>query len=670
MSFWAGLARGYADADAKKEREAVRAEAEAARQEARDYARGRDGVMDARYDSEQDAAAAQAEEARNRWQMGFDQTAESLKADREWRAGEAERNQANQDRAFERQGKYSDREWGVTLDKWAFTKDQADEAKEHADRVFNQGIAAFEYGQSRDVVGDLRNDRAEVRAIAAELYAKERDLMTDAAAEQNRQDRLDQFQFQVTRAGVSDEQWQASFDLQADELEISRTNQILSMLPAELASTLGGGPASGDKGASNVMSVKAIDKGALAFNAEFGNLDSDLQKSEFFTAASESRTAQATIMAFMEAQAKKGNTVDLADVPKYFKYLGATEGKGEGEAKEFMASMLDGSADLKNKDTFINGLMAMRNYKPTQHLFMQTDVPDNIDDASKQITVWEQDVEFEAWQARESLDPAGADYKEVTHALALIKRKETRTEGLNILARRGFGADTVEKYGMADNTVISRAYGNQQPGAATPASTDAVNPPADATTFGDWGEVEAARAEGFSGAATVGGVSYTIAPVEVQQPVSADVDAEPPADTNDPEFLGTGYVDDTPAMDTPIDDMFNSVIESEGVPSTEIERYQRPPSEPIDMEAAGADIQASAEGMDIDAVIQDIEDIGIKWPINEEELGWFREDMKELVYGGGVDIPNEVLMEVIKLASENSLKWTPMQQQVDEEVGN
>ena len=693
MSFWKGLARGFADADAKKEREQVRAEAEAARQEALSYGRSRDEAMDARYEAEQQTAAAQAEEAKRRWELTFNQSAESLKADREWRSSEAERAQFNIDRSFEREVEYSERAWALNLDKWDFTKDQADVAQEQADRIFNQGVAQFEYSQSRDVVGDLRADRAEARAIANELYSKERDLIGDAQAAQNRQDRLDQFQFQVTRAGVSDEQWQASFDLQQEQVEIQRTTQLLAAMPTGLTTALSGGVGS-TSGKDSVMEPAAMKAGAEAFGLVYKDLPEDARNSEFFKAAAASPAAQATIMGFLEAQAKKGNTIELTDVPKYFKYLGAAEGKGEAEAKEFMSSLMSGDANLGDKDTFISGLMAMRNYRPTKQLFIQTGAPASVDDAAKQIPLWENAVEVDAFRAVVNLE--GEDKLEVQSALAMLERKENRTQGLDILAKYGFGMKTAKEYNMLGNSIIKGYYGDTSTPAAAPVAAtvqpkdDAaaapvvtITPPSsqgDVKTFNTWEEVSAARAEGFSGPASVGGVTYNVEPLaapagDVAEPVIAtdDLEAAVAAEVGDTpvegEFLGTGQLEQ-PALPegTAIDAMFAEAA-PEQAPVVAADESQWPDNRPVIDELPDVDIEAGVERLEADTTVDDamaeLMEMGIEMPTNREELGFFKEDLKSLVYEYGANIPEDMLKKIIGMATANSTKGEVMQDQTN-----
>jgi hypothetical protein len=541
MSFWSGLARGFADADAKKEREAVRDEAEAARKEARDYSRGRDKIMDERYESQQEAAAAQAADAARRWQDTFDQNAEQIKLTRE------------------------------------------------------------------------RNDRKD--------------------------------------------------QLELDKLEIDRHEKLLKLVPPGVVSGLGGGSAKagGANGSSTVMSPEAMKVGAVAFQVEFKNLDEDVQNSEFFKAASQSPAAKATLMAFVQAQAKKGNRINLEDLPKYFKYLGATEGKGEAETTELMKSLVSGEADLKDPDAFIKALGVLSNYKPTQQLFMQVDTPGTIDDASKQLPVWENAVEVDAYRALPKLE--GDDKKMVQRALALLETKANRTQGLDILAKFGYGANAVEEYSMGDNPVIRSYYGDSVPTrqstAVAPQEATVTSAVSEgATTFADWGEVEKARGEGFSGVAVVGGTPYSIAPQGAPEGEAAPV-VETPAEA----FHGTERIE--PKVDTAIDAMFNKAtgLNESAVEPTTVKRTPKVEETPdVDLEEGVETISSTPDSFEspedleksVDFVLEEIEDLGIVFPTTTIELAEFRDDLKELVYEMGADIPEPVLTEVVRRATENA----------------
>lgn len=536
MSFWAGLARGFADADAKKEREATRADAEAERKE-----------------------------AARRWELDHGLRVDELKANREYRQSEAERNQS---------------------------------------------------------------------------------------------------------------QFDLNYKLKEDELKISRATKLLDGFPPGLANGLSGDPTSTPTSGegSKTLSPESMTEGSALFQAEFKNLEEDTQKSEFFQAAAQSPGAQATIMAFVEAQAKKGNTVDLASIPKYFKYLGAVKGKNEAEAKEFLASLLSGEVDLSDPDTFIEGMMVMRNYKPTQQLFIQTDSPTSLDDASKQLPIWENAVEVDAYRALPNL--TGDEEAEVQRALGMLERKENRTQGLDILAKYGYGSGAVKQYNMEDNPVIRSYYGGGEPQAAPTEPQAAVTQvrPEDVTVFKDWDEVNTARAEGFAGKASVGGVTYAISPLEAS-PVAAEgpgPETPPPAvegtgeSVNKEGFLGTGYIaPQKDNMDTDIDRLFNEASNLdeaavEAPPVKETRRIEETPD--VDLEGGAetlSDVPDTFESPEefeksVDFVLEEMEELGIRFPTTNIELSEFKDDLKELVYEMGADIPVPVLQEVIKRATDNA----------------
>lgn len=523
MSFWAGLARGFADADAKKEREAVRAEAAEARKGELTYRESRDAIADARYDSEKKTALDLRLAENRKWKMQFDQGAETLKENRAWREKQAEQAQANLETTWQREDKYNDKNWAHTMDKWAFTKDQAKEAKVHADKLFTQTIKAYEYGKDQDIITNLRRDKAEARQLAMDIYQKERDLVGDAEAKLNRDDRLKQFEFQVKRAGVSDTQWQASFDMKVEERDIARTTQLLSMMPAGTASALGG---SGGK--TEVMSSKAMSAASPLFKAEFANLSDKDKESDFFKAAANSEATQATLMGFIEAQAEKNNNVSLADLPKYFKYVGSVEGRGQAEAKEFVANLMSGDENVSDKDSFIKGLMTMKNLRPTKELFRQIGTPTDLKDVGDKLKYWETAIETDAYKAMDKLPPA--DKEIVDNALASMQHKETRVKGLRVLASYNFGKDAIAEHNMGEIGVIKGYYGSDDPTSMEPTVEEPVveTPTVDledelekealggngATSFNTVAEAEAARAEGFSGPAYIGGVYGEIPPLE------------------------------------------------------------------------------------------------------------------------------------------------------------
>ena len=238
MSFWGGVARGFKDAEAKKERDADREERDAARLKAAEYqdkmfkySSNRDSILDKRYED-------QTRVERERHAETAALTAANRAEDTAYRAG---RDKVGDEAA--------DKTWEMTVEKWDASKDSVKQAQENADRIFNQSIKAFNATTKQYDAQSLRADSAEARAVASALYQKERDAIGDTAAATNRDDRIKQWDTSV-------EQWNKQFGLSenADDraqeaVELARTEQILSMMPAGMSTSLGGGKV---RGASEV----------------------------------------------------------------------------------------------------------------------------------------------------------------------------------------------------------------------------------------------------------------------------------------------------------------------------------------------------------------------------------------------------------------------------------
>ena len=452
MSFWAGVAKGFKDSkEAKAEQEELDAR-RAERAETFEYNKGRDSKADERYASEQT-------ENLRRWQLGHGIQVKTYDENKAWRESQAAQAQANLETTWTREDKYKDRAWALELDKFDFKKSSYQDGKKHADKVFSLTIEKFDYTKSQDVIANLRRDEAEARQIAMDIYQKERDKVGDGIAEENRQFRLNQFENQVKQQGVTNEQWQATFDLKKEEIELQRTSQLLSMIPSSLSDTMAGDGkgSAGSKG--HAMSKEAMVTGSKLFKAEYSTLSDEAKESDFFKAAANSPATQATLMAFVEAQAKKGNTVNLEELPKYFKYAGSTEGQGTAKAKETIDALMSGEMDLKDKDAFVKGLMSLKNYKPSEELFIQTSAPDDLKTKSEKIKYWETAIETDAYRKLDTFSPQ--DRRKIDNALTGLQRKERRTQSLDILASYGLGMDAVTENNMADIGVIKSYYGDK-----------------------------------------------------------------------------------------------------------------------------------------------------------------------------------------------------------------
>ena len=571
------------------------------------------------------------------------------------------------ERKFEVSKEYSERSWNLELDKWDATKDSVKQAQSNADRIFDQSLTVFLENSKRYTIESLRADRTEARAVAEAIYNKERDVIGDSAAAQARTDRLGQFDVQV-------DQWNKQFgiteraaDRADDQLAISRAEQMLALMPAGVAALLGGGTTKTPSDHTTITS-EAMQAGSAAFMAPLAEMDEDEQSSAFFPAAANRPGAQATIIGFMEAQAKKGNTVELSDMPKYFSYLGSAPGKGEAAAKEFMESMISGDANLSDKDTFIKGLTAMKNFRATKELFVQTGAPSSLTDQTQQLDMWEKAVEMDGYRALRNLPPEKA--VDAQRALAMLETKVDRQEGLDVLAGMGFGRNIAMTGSYMEHPLIGSYYQGED------ASSAAITPVAgggsagtpvtggDATSFASWEEATAARADGFSGTATVGGVSYNIAPLAAAEAANSST-------PKDPAFLGTGKTD-RPALptDTSIDAMFNGLLDAEGgvdyVAPVEEDRSTTADGF-INIEEGIPGLESAVDGFAVapegasraaelretqalDMVVIELEEMGIEWPTNKEELKYFRDDLVSLVSDYGVDLPDAILAKLVEKA--------------------
>ncbi len=580
-----------------------------------------------------------------------------------------------QEEKFKVEKQYADRNWNLELDKWDATKDSVKQAQSNADRIFDQSLTVFLENSKRYTIESLRADRTEARAVAEAIYNKERDVIGDSAAAQARTDRLGQFDVQV-------DQWNKQFgiteraaDRADDQLAISRAEQMLALMPTGTAALLAGGTTKTPSD-DTTITPEAMKAGSSVFMAQLAELGEDAQSSDFFQAAARSPGAQATIIGFMEAQAKKGNTVELSDMPKYFNYLGSAPGKGEKEAKEFMESMLSGDANLEDKDVFIKGLTAMKNFRATKELFVQTSAPSSLTDQTQQLDMWEKAVEMDGYRALRNLPPEKA--VDAQRALAMLETKVDRQEGLDVLAGMGFGRNIAMTGNYMEHPLIGSYYQGEDAssaaitpvgggGAGTPVTGNAAASSGtgeDATSFASWEEATAARADGFSGTATVGGISYNIAPLAAAGAAASNT-------PKDPAFLGTGKTD-KPALptDTAIDAMFNGLLDAEGgvdyVAPVEEDRSTTADGF-IDIEEGIPGLESAVEGFAVapegasraaelresqalDMVVIELEEMGIEWPTNKEELKYFRDDLVSLVSDYGVDLPDAILAKLVEKA--------------------
>ena len=503
MSFWAGVASGFKDAKAskaeKEELEARRAE----RQATFEYNKGRDLKADERYEKDQ-------AESLRRWELNYQATLDNTKSNREFRDKKFETDQANIDRTFTTNQQWKNKEWSLGMDKWDFTKDQAKEATAHSNKLYNMALDKFEYSQDRDVVQDALNFRAEARTVAEALRVREAQTFNEELATKNFEMREEQFQEQMRAAGVSEDLAKRGFDLKERAADMAYTQAVIEMIPASLLGAL-----SGDKGKAVPIGSKTTVAVSKKFTANYNTqLTKQEQESPFFKAAISSPSAQASLQAFVDAQAKKGNEIELNELPQYFSYLGQVEGKNKEEALEIVEDMMKGDG-LKDPQAMAKGLLVLKSYRPTEELFQQTGVPVDANEVTKGEGIWKTAIANEARiEVGKITDEDKKD--KVERALAFIKKDSNDARGYQILAELNYGKSIMSEFNLDKNPLVQSFYPEATEEAEVILEEGGGSgltklPPESSTVFSSFDEAKAAIDGGFTGKYSVGGKAYKTA---------------------------------------------------------------------------------------------------------------------------------------------------------------
>jgi hypothetical protein len=425
MSFWAGVAKGFKDVkEAKAEQEELDAR-RAERQSTFEYTKGRDEKADERYGLDKD-------ENLRRWQLTHDVSVKTYEENKAWRESQAEQAQKNLESKIDLDEKWKKKEWGMTVEKFDFTKLTNEQAQEQTDKLYKLTIDKFKYGKLRDRAQDLRNNRAEARAIAESLRQVEITKFGQDMANKNFELREEQFEEQMRSAGVSEDLAQKGFDIKERAADLAYTQAVVDMIPASLFSAL-----SGDKGKAVPIGTQTTVAVSKKFTANYNTqLTKQEQESPFFKAAISSPSAQASLQAFVDAQAKKGNEIELNELPQYFSYLGRVEGKNEKMAK---------------------GLMVLKSYRPTEELFQQTGTPPDANEVTKGADIWKDAIANEArMEVNKITDEDKKD--KVERALAFINKDENDARGYQILAELNYGKSIMSEFNLDKNPLVQSYY--------------------------------------------------------------------------------------------------------------------------------------------------------------------------------------------------------------------
>lgn len=520
MSFWAGVAKGFKDAkEAKAEKEELEAR-RAERRETFEYNRGRDKILDER------AEAKRIEDLRQ-WNITNDRAALIYEEGREDRLAREKLAQKNLEAKIELDEKWKKKEWGMAVEKFDFTKLTNQQAQEQTDKLYKLTIEKFKYGKLRDRAQDLRNNRAEARAIAETLRQVEITKFGQEMAEKNFNLREEQFEEQMRAAGVSEDLAQKGFDIKERAANLAYTKAIVDMIPASLKTAL-----SGDGGKLAPIGTQTAVLGSQTFVKKYNTeLSKQEQESPFFKAALSSASAQTTLEAFVEAQAKKGNNITLSELPQYFSYLGQVKGKGEKEALEVVKDMMKGDG-LGDPTSMAKGLLALNVYTPTVELFQQTGIPADATKDEKGFGIWQTAIANEARLDMGKL-PEGEKKDKVEKAVAYIKKDKSNPVGYQMLAELGYGINIQSDYNIAENKIVQSFYeepveaesGNNggNNGGGTGGGTVGGNNPivensaSNPALFDSPEDIQKARLEGFSGFVKMGTKVFEVDPYSEEE---------------------------------------------------------------------------------------------------------------------------------------------------------
>tara|TARA_R110002110_G_scaffold133494_9_gene315883 strand:- start:4040 stop:5782 length:1743 start_codon:yes stop_codon:yes gene_type:complete len=247
---------------------------------------------------------------------------------------------------------------------------------------------------------DLAEERQGVRDEAA--AAREQEI-----AYRDRMDAVNAERFAVTETRLSEQnEYDRGQDtLRADEREseqaLDRGLAIIEAGGSSFASALGG--RGGDVNAGDVISTDNMRAAVMGIEAELeaaGGIDSlsDADK-EWFTTVTDNPAAAAGILAFVHAQRADSNDLPITELPQIIQLAGTIEAAGEDAYKAFRERFIAGNADMNDPAQFLEGMQALRGYKPAQVVWGQVQAVN---------TIATHKFEFETWEANTTLSARAA----------------------------------------------------------------------------------------------------------------------------------------------------------------------------------------------------------------------------------------------------------------------
>jgi hypothetical protein len=414
MGFWSGVVQGVKDIDVLREKEdlaeerqGVRDEAAAAREQDIAY-RDRMDTLNAERFAIADARDVQRYEegrATDLERFTYTQEQDSLAAERAAAALAESRRRDDRDfnwgvETFWIGQDRTDDALEIEMNKWDYNvaRDESQDALAATDRETDE--ERYDFQVERLAQTDLINAAAVAEDGRRFGLAQERLELLDIR-EQARLDKDDDryavANARLERLDAQDvERYDTAQALGAEERSLARGLAIIEAGGSEFGSALGG--QGGDVNAGDVISTDNMRAAVMGIEAELdsvGGMDSlsDADK-EWFTTVLDNPAAAAGILAFAHAQREDGNDLPITELPQIIQLAGTLEAAGEDAYKAFRERFIAGNVDMADPAQFLEGMQALRGYKPAQVVWGQVQAVD---------TPATQKLDFETWEANTTL---------------------------------------------------------------------------------------------------------------------------------------------------------------------------------------------------------------------------------------------------------------------------
>lgn len=514
MSFWQGVVRGVEAGEAKREKEAQRADRLAAEEKAesrwqmqwantlaqQDRTNERTTFLDARdearyvkdqerLDVKDEAGRAAAKAAREQTTLEWKQkmaewdysksrdVVADLKVAREESRialqqihdndmalhGRkiADANLALNEKKFEETIRRS----GVTDAQWAeshkFKVDQAEQAQGNWETKFN-------YDKEQTTIAQVAEALALEVAAAERLYGKKEDAKDRVQWQKDMDLKIKVFENNLKQDGLTQDNWERAFARAGEQQTLDQENVMfgrkikLMEMSADITKAFGGqggstkgskAPASSDMGAA-VINIKSELGGKQGIDAL------PPESREFFDKVLGDPAAAYGVYGFIQAQRKEGNKLSITDLPKYINLAGMVEAQGDPEAGARLRDEIMGSnPDISNIDALFDGMKAAAAYKPASLVWGILQTPKDAAGHSADLKLFN-DALFNRATARYSnMDQDHPEFDVYHEALQDLKSSEP------VVKARGsaklfdvMGAGLAEEMGIEDNPALSMQF--------------------------------------------------------------------------------------------------------------------------------------------------------------------------------------------------------------------